>query len=138
MPVLTKTTEQLQLEIASLRQQNSILKAQLTFHEKVLREVHTVLGAAGKWSAQTSGGDSVNKLIVENAELKNQLKVFRLTQREREVLSLIVRGLTSKEIAARLKISKLTVDTHRKHIQQKLEVSNTVELIKLAILFDLP
>jgi DNA-binding CsgD family transcriptional regulator len=138
MPELTKTTEQLQSEIFSLRQQNRALMAQLTLHKKVFREVHTVLGVAGEWSLETTGGDAVSKLMAENAELKNQLKVFRLTGREREILALIVQGLTSKEIATCLKISKLTVDTHRKHIQQKLEVSNTVELIKLAILFDLP
>ncbi|MFQ5445661.1 MAG: LuxR C-terminal-related transcriptional regulator [Saprospiraceae bacterium] len=139
MPELTKTTEQLQNEIASLRRQNRTLMAQLNFHQKVFREVHSALGAAAReWNPGISEEDALRKLMAENAELKNQLKVFRLTGREREVLALIVKGLTSKEIAGHLKISKLTVDTHRKHIQRKLEVPNTVELIKLAILFDLP
>jgi DNA-binding CsgD family transcriptional regulator len=44
-----------------------------------------------------------------------------------------VQGFTSKEIADHLAISKLTVDTHRKHIQQKLGVTKQVELLKLAM-----
>ncbi|MBI1224881.1 MAG: hypothetical protein GC192_06555 [Bacteroidetes bacterium] len=61
------------------------------------------------------------------------MKIFKLTGREKEVLKLIVNGHTSKEIADELGISKLTVDTHRKHIQQKLGVSKQVDLLKLAM-----
>ncbi len=55
-----------------------------------------------------------------------------LTERELEVLSLIGRGLLSKEIAARLDISKLTVDNHRKNILTKLEADNAIEAINTA------
>ena len=49
------------------------------------------------------------------------------------MLKLIVNGQTSKEIADELGISKLTVDTHRKHIQHKLGVSKQVDLLRLAM-----
>lgn len=56
-----------------------------------------------------------------------------LTQREKEVLELIVQELTSKEIADKLNISKQTVDTHRINIMQKTDCKSLVGLIKYAI-----
>jgi DNA-binding CsgD family transcriptional regulator len=57
---------------------------------------------------------------------------WALTDREREVLSLMAQGLLSKEIASRLEVSKHTVDNHRKNILAKLGVDNTVEAINTA------
>jgi DNA-binding CsgD family transcriptional regulator len=56
-----------------------------------------------------------------------------LTQREKEVLRLIIEGKLSKEIGDILKISKQTVDTHRKNMVRKKNLSNTGELIAKAI-----
>jgi DNA-binding CsgD family transcriptional regulator len=137
MPEQVKSTEQLQREIQSLRRENQALVAQLAYHRKVFREVHSTLGTASELSETIEKNEPIRQLLQENERLKDQMKVFRLSEREREVLKHIGQGFTSKEIATMLNISKLTVDTHRKHIQQKLEVSNTVELIKLAMLFDL-
>jgi len=57
----------------------------------------------------------------------------RLTEREREVLRLVARGLTSKEIAAELGISMRTVDSHRSNIMRKLDVRSVARLTQLAI-----
>ena len=57
---------------------------------------------------------------------------WTLTYRELEILSLIGQGLLSKEIAARLGVSKHTVDNHRKNILAKLEVDNAIEAINTA------
>jgi DNA-binding CsgD family transcriptional regulator len=51
-----------------------------------------------------------------------------LTAREREVALLAANGLTSKEIAARLYLSKRTVDTHLDRIYRKLGVAGRDEL----------
>jgi DNA-binding NarL/FixJ family response regulator len=56
-----------------------------------------------------------------------------LTKREKEVLKLIAEGLTNNQIAARLFISPLTVDSHRKNLLTKLNVNNTASLIRLAV-----
>lgn len=56
-----------------------------------------------------------------------------LSQREKEVLQLYCEGLTNQEIADRLFISIRTVETHKTHIMQKLELRTTVELVKYAI-----
>jgi two-component system uhpT operon response regulator UhpA len=55
-----------------------------------------------------------------------------LTDRERQVLELIVRGRSNKEIALELEISPKTVSVHRTNLMSKLNVQNTVELIHFA------
>ncbi|HEX2394674.1 MAG TPA: LuxR C-terminal-related transcriptional regulator [Bacteroidales bacterium] len=59
-------------------------------------------------------------------------KSSNLTNREKEILSLIAAGLISKEIADKLFISVNTVNTHRQRIIEKLNVSNTYEAIRYA------
>ena len=56
-----------------------------------------------------------------------------LTPREREVLALMVEGLTNPEIADRLIISRATATSHVSHILHKLGVSNRAEAIVLAV-----
>jgi FixJ family two-component response regulator len=55
-----------------------------------------------------------------------------LTEREREIMSLMIAGLTSKEIARRLGISHRTVDIHRSHVMAKSGASNLLELARMA------
>jgi DNA-binding NarL/FixJ family response regulator len=57
---------------------------------------------------------------------------FALTAREREVLKLVVRAKSSKEIAKDLKIDRRTVETHRRNIMDKLEVKKVVQLVTIA------
>ena len=56
-----------------------------------------------------------------------------LSDREREILQLIAEGHSNKEIAALLSVSPVTVETHRSHILQKLDVHNTAELVLFAV-----
>ena len=57
-----------------------------------------------------------------------------LTEREVEVLSLVVKGLINKEIADALNISVTTVITHRKNIQEKLGVKSVSALTIYAVM----
>lgn len=57
-----------------------------------------------------------------------------LSLREREVLALIAQELTNQEIADKLNLSKRTVDGHRNRMLVKLQVKNTVGLVKYALL----
>jgi len=57
-----------------------------------------------------------------------------LSRREREVFDLILRGYTNQRIARTLFISVKTVETHRSHINRKLHVHSTGELIRLSAL----
>jgi two-component system nitrate/nitrite response regulator NarL len=74
----------------------------------------------------------MNNYIDKNVTIGNSEKVI-LSNREREILELIANGKTSKEIAENLFIAKTTVDTHRKNMIRKLDLSNGNELVKYAI-----
>ena len=52
-----------------------------------------------------------------------------ISHRERDVIRLLVQNLSSKEISVRLNISSHTVDTHRRNILKKLNISSTGELV---------
>jgi DNA-binding CsgD family transcriptional regulator len=54
------------------------------------------------------------------------------TRREKDVLELLVKGFGAKEIASRLFISETTVITHKKHLKDKFNAKNSVELISKA------
>jgi DNA-binding CsgD family transcriptional regulator len=68
---------------------------------------------------------------------KNMEKFQSLSQREVEILSNVGLGKSSQEISEELHISKLTVDTHRKNLMQKLDVKRFPDLIRFAEAFDL-
>ncbi|MGA7925682.1 MAG: response regulator transcription factor [Candidatus Sulfotelmatobacter sp.] len=56
-----------------------------------------------------------------------------LTSREREILQLLAEGKANKEVATALNISPYTVETHRGHILQKLNLHNSAELVLYAV-----
>ena len=57
---------------------------------------------------------------------------IRLTKRELEVLSLVIEGRSSKDVADALYVSKRTVDFHLANIYDKLQVSNRVQAFRRA------
>ena len=61
-------------------------------------------------------------------------KLATLTAREKELLALLVRGLSSKQVAAALKISIKTVENHRAHLMQKTGALNAADLTRMAML----
>jgi DNA-binding NarL/FixJ family response regulator len=56
-----------------------------------------------------------------------------LSPREREVLARVCAGRTNREVAGELGLSVSTVETHRKHIIEKLDLHSTAELVRYAI-----
>ena len=61
------------------------------------------------------------------------IRVHRLTQRERQVLALIVEGRANKQIADRLALSRKTVETHRANLISKTGVESLAELIRFGL-----
>ena len=74
----------------------------------------------------------MNNYINDNVTIGQSEKII-LSNREKEILNLIAEGKTSKDIADTLFIAKTTVDTHRKNMIRKLELSSGNELVKYAI-----
>ena len=73
--------------------------------------------------------DYMRKLEQQHVEDTYEL----LTAREREILQLLAEGKTNKEVASMLNLSVYTVETHRTHILQKLDLHNVPELILYAV-----
>jgi len=71
-------------------------------------------------------------VVVEGMSQTSQ-PVSQLTIKEREVLQLLAEGHSTKEIAHRLNVSAATIDTHRQHIMEKLNLYSVAELTKYAI-----
>ncbi|TLX73062.1 response regulator transcription factor [Labilibacter sediminis] len=72
----------------------------------------------------------VSHLMIEAVNAEANTK--DISKREKEVLQLVAKGLTTKEIAEKLFVSKRTIETHRSNILKKLDVQNTAELITKA------
>lgn len=68
-----------------------------------------------------------------NRKLNSASPGPELTARQRQILKLVVRGLTGKEIAAVLRISPKTVEFHKARIIERLGVRSTAELIRYAL-----
>lgn len=75
----------------------------------------------------------VLKEYLEKSEKLDQPAYSVLTEREREIVQLIAEGKSTKEIAAILKISVKTVETHRQRTMDKLNIDNIADLVKFAI-----
>ncbi|MDH1884198.1 response regulator transcription factor [Empedobacter sp. GD03797] len=85
-------------------------------------------------------GNELKDRIIQNFSNKNNIEnrnmseiLDSITNRELEVIKLICDGCNSKEISNKLFISFNTVETHRKRIFQKLQIKNSIGLIRFAI-----
>lgn len=83
-------------------------------------------------------GENLSK-IIQNSYIKklkeknNNEPEIVLSEREIEIIRLIGEGISYKEIADKLNISPRTVETHKSNMLTKLNLNNTIELVKFAI-----
>jgi len=84
--------------------------------------------------------DAVQKAIASDRTLRQErqeaeqirARFESLTPREKEVLELVVAGLLNKQIADQLKMSELTVKTHRAHVMEKTEAESLAHLVRMS------
>lgn len=103
-------------------------------------------GASG-YLVKSAGKEDIEQAIVDvmqgkmyfSIDISNTKPTFiteegnpTLTRREKEVLQLIAEGLTTNDIASKIFVSHYTIETHRKNLLAKFNVSNTALLIKTA------
>jgi RNA polymerase sigma factor (sigma-70 family) len=98
--------------------------------EELVAAVHTV--AAGDALLSPSVTRRVIDRMAQQPTLRDQAKLAELTPREREVLQLIARGMSNREIAAALVIEETTVRTHVKRILAKLGLRDRVQAVIFA------
>ena len=94
----------------------------ITYLKQEGKPILSFIGMSGEVSCLDVASESI---FVESKD--------ELTKRERQVLKLLIEGRLSKEISQILKISKQTVDTHRRNMLCKKRLNNTIELAGKAI-----
>lgn len=92
---------------------------------KAIKKVHH----GEVWLDRLMIGSVLQEMTEEKQADPDQEKISSLTEREREVLSLVGEGLKNKQIAAKLFISETTVTHHLSSVFSKLAVSDRLELI---------
>ena len=106
--------------IMKLRVQGYILKNDAS--SELVEAVERVL------DGKTFFSSKINQVLMEQIDEPDKL----LTDRELQIVKLIVQEFSNKQIAGQLFISERTVETHRKNIFRKTETNNIVGLIKFA------
>lgn len=77
--------------------------------------------------------DRIAEGYVRSKTLKGEVRQRELTSREEEVLRLIARGYSNKEISTQLKIAVKTVESHKANLMQKLELRSRTEIVRYAV-----
>ncbi len=93
-------------------------------HKQLITAIYAIKSGSTYLSSQ------INDILIKGLNGEGEQKL--LTTREREILKLIAKEYTNKDIAKELFISERTVETHRKNILRKTRTHNLVGLIKYA------
>jgi DNA-binding NarL/FixJ family response regulator len=100
--------------------------------EELVNAIHTV-SAGHRFLNPKVSDELITDYLDQYTELDQVSPLAQLTNREREVLQLVVEGKTSAEISDLIAISPKTVDTYRSRIMQKLGIKGLPALVKFAI-----
>jgi DNA-binding NarL/FixJ family response regulator len=99
--------------------------------EKLLGAIRRVLGG------QVYVSDAISAKILDNLSSKkprgSQSPIEKLSDREFEVFQRIGQGQSTRDIAKQLHLSPKTVDVHRSHIKEKLELTDATSLVRHAV-----
>lgn len=94
-----------------------------------LKEAVEVILAGQKYFPATT---EMNPLMDDSYFMDDFLKKYQLTKREVGIIRMISREMSTKEIAAELFLSDLTINTHRRNIFRKLDIKNIAGLMNFA------
>ncbi len=99
--------------------------------ESASAELIFAIGAVAEGQSYLS--PSMTKSLISEHTTRGTTKQDELTPREQEVFKLLAEGYSNQAIAEKLFISLKTVQTHRAHIMEKLDLSSPTDLVKYAI-----
>ena len=109
-----------------------------TGKKEFIKAIHTVQ-EGGKYFSGDISNVLVNNLFSQEEKIKttevpekSKSNPYDLTNKELEVLKLILAGYTNKEISEKLEKSKRTIETHRFNLMRKMQVKTLTELSKKA------
>ncbi len=134
----------LELQAELQRRLNAVPIVFVTAHADVRASVTAIKAGAEDFLIKPVSSDeliaAINRALVRSDAIRHDVefnasklrRYQRLTRREREVLSGLVRGLRNKQIAAELGTTERTIKAHRSRVMHKLEVQSVAELVMLA------
>lgn len=99
--------------------------------DKIVEAIRKIL--KGEIYVSPRVADQVLHQIVNGPSNASASPVDRLTDRELEVVQLIGRGLSTREIAESLHLSVKTIESHRAHVKEKLNLRNATELVQFSV-----
>lgn len=99
--------------------------------QELLQAIRTVKDGENYQSAEIT--EIIMRGLSRQKHVEKSLYQIKFTRREKEVLDLIAKGKTTRQIANELCISEKTVETHRSNLLSKFDVKNVVSLLKIAI-----
>lgn len=127
--VLIANSEQL----SELREKDIVDIDALIYTNCSLKDLNDALGyvqAGLKYRCK-----KINMSSIQQASFENGLRALNISERELEIVKLVIMGNTSIEIAEKLHISYNTVTTHRRNINKKLNLKHPQDLLRLSIDF---
>ncbi|WP_335966406.1 response regulator transcription factor [Galbibacter sp. PAP.153] len=106
--------------------------------EEFIKALHTI-AEGGKYFAGDVSSIIINNFVDGKPKKKDTTNTneFNLTKREKQIMEQVLKGLSNKEIAEELKISKRTAEVHRFNLMKKLDVKNQIELVNKAQMHNL-
>ncbi|MGH9012442.1 MAG: response regulator, partial [Acidimicrobiia bacterium] len=130
--LILTTFEQDDYVFGALRAGASGFLLKRTRPEELIAAVHTIARGDSLLSP------SVTRLVIDRMgqqptpELADHAKLDQLTPREREVLELVARGLSNREIATELVVEESTIRSHIKRILMKLDLRDRIQVVIFA------
>jgi FixJ family two-component response regulator len=133
---------ELQERVAADRQDMPIIF--ITGHGDIPMTVRAMRAGAIEFLTKPFGDDALLSAIARAIERSRatlqqeaathdlRARYATLSQREREVLALVVSGLLNKQIASELRISQITVKAHRGNVMRKMQAGSLANLVKMA------
>ncbi len=99
--------------------------------DRVLQAIRKIL--KGEIYVSERVGTQMLQQIVRGRSPTESSPIDRLSDRELEVVQLIGRGRTTREIAQNLNVSIKTIESHRAHLKEKLDLRNATELVQFCV-----
>jgi len=100
--------------------------------EELLEAIHTVYKGGTHFSSRATE-KLLSSMAKPEATTRKSFTNLKISQREKEILSLIVKEYTTAEIAEKLFVSINTVETHRANLLMKLDCKNVAGLVRVAL-----
>ena len=105
---------------------------------KILKGKKEFISISQVLSDVDSSTRAMTRLLDDNLYMRKNMKKFgNLTKREKQILRLVARGFSTRQIAEQLYLSKYTVSTHRKNISRKLDFKSVIDWEHFANAFEL-